>query len=65
MTETKSQVCKRLWASLADVPVNEDEEILEDWNEFSRGTPREDVWHWFEERFEISVASLMGLTRKE
>jgi hypothetical protein len=53
---------KRLWAELADVPINEDEEIDVDWHIFSKGTEREEIWHWFEETFDVSVAKyLMGM----
>ena len=34
----------------------ETEEIEEPWKHFLPGTHREDIWHWFEERFNISVA---------
>lgn len=40
----------------------ETEEIEEEWHGFSVGTFREDIWHWFEETFNVSVAEdLMGL----
>ena len=32
------------------------EEIEESWNGFLNGTFREDIWHWFEETFYVSVA---------
>lgn len=39
-----------LWKRLADVPVNNDDEIEEDFLCFPKGTSRFDVWHWFDER---------------
>lgn len=50
-----------LWKEFGDVPMNpETEEIEEPWRHFPSGTHREDIWHWFEEQFDISVAELMG-----
>ena len=39
-----------LWAQFGDVPVNKDDEIEEDFLCFEKGTPKFDVWHWFDER---------------
>ena len=39
----------QLWDILSDVPVNEAGEIEEAWLGFEPLTPREDIWHWFEE----------------
>ena len=48
---------KDLWEEFGDVLMNpETEEIEEPWKHFLPGTHREDIWHWFEERFNISVA---------
>lgn len=48
---------KNLWAEFEDVPMNpETEEIDADWHGFPAGTHREDIWHWFETEFKISVA---------
>lgn len=47
---------KELWMEFGDVPMNpETEEIEEEWHGFSVGTFREDIWHWFEENFNVSV----------
>ena len=60
------EVAKGIWQELGDIPVNEDGEIEEEWNTgmqwFSEGTDREEIWHWFEDFFNLSVAKdLMGL----
>lgn len=50
-------IAKELWDRFEDVPLNPDtEEIEEDWNGFLAGTSREDVWHWFENTFHVSVS---------
>lgn len=54
---------KKLWLEFGDVPMNPDTECIEAaWHGFAVGTHREDIWHWFEETFDVSVAEdLMGL----
>ena len=46
---------ERLWEALEDVLVDEDEKITRKWGCFEKGTHREEIWHWFEETFGISV----------
>ena len=51
---------KNLWSEFGSVPINPDtEEIEEVWNGFPIGTHREEIWQWFEETFNISIAELM------
>jgi len=54
---------KDLWLEFGDVPMDPETECIEeDWNDFSAGTHREEIWHWFEETFDVSVAEdLIGL----
>ena len=58
----KETYVKDLWEEFEEVPMNpETEEIEQPWKHFLPGTHREDIWHWFEETFNISVAEdLMG-----
>ena len=47
---------KDLWQCLGDVsfdPVSEC--ITQPWGSFKKGTHREEIWHWFEETFNVSV----------
>ena len=53
-------IVKDLWNEFGDVPMNPETECIEEeWNGFPVGTFREDIWHWFEETFNISVFELM------
>lgn len=54
---------KAIWSEFGEVPMNPDtEEIETEWNGFPARTHREEIWHWFEETFDVSVAEdLMGL----
>jgi hypothetical protein len=37
-----------LWDRLGDTPTNDDDEIDAQFIHFPKGTPREEIWHWFE-----------------
>ena len=64
-TEMKTehyQAIKSLCQDFGDIPMNPETECIEcDWNGFSAGTHREEIWHWFEEEFNIRVYDLMYL----
>lgn len=58
---------KKLWQEFGDIPMDPETECLESefipcaingtalyW--FPSGTHREDIWYWFEEEFNLSVA---------
>lgn len=54
---TNKEIAKELWSSFGEIPMNPyTEEIESEWNGFQEGTHREDIWHWFEETFGVSVA---------
>jgi len=47
---------KILWEKLGDIPINEDnEEIEESFLHFPIGTSRYIIRHWFEEHFNLSI----------
>lgn len=51
---------KELWYSLEDVPIDPYTECIEEpWLHFPKETHREEIWHWFEETFAVSVSELM------
>lgn len=50
----------RLWELLGDIPTDNHDQIDIDFAGFSKGTDREDIWHWFESTFDLSVAQKMG-----
>ena len=49
-----------LWERLGDVPVTVYGVTEEAFLGFPAGTNREDIWFWFEEFFDISIADYMG-----
>lgn len=40
---------EKMWDEFADIPLDEDECLEEDWMHWEKGTFREDIWHWFDE----------------
>lgn len=58
--QVKTEEIKRLWLEFGDVPMNPETEELEyEWNGFPPGTYKEDIWHWFEETYNISIIDLL------
>ena len=52
-----------LWSKLGDIPVNDDGIIQESFLWWSKGTDREDIWHWFDEKYPGGVIKLMKLEK--
>lgn len=50
---------EKLWEELTDVPIDENECLDVDWRDWSKGTHREELWHWFDERHSKGVVWLM------
>lgn len=48
-----------LWDKFGDVLIDDDGCILDGFLGFERGTHRETVWHWFDERYSGGAAGLM------
>lgn len=49
-----------LWDQFGDIPMNPDtEQIEEEFLRFPVGTDREEIWHWFDERYSKGVAGLL------
>lgn len=49
------------WSELGDILVNDDGIIQESFLWWSKGTDREDIWHWFDKKYPGGVIKLMGL----
>ena len=53
---------EELWAVFEDIPMDpETEKIEDDFLNFPVGTHREEIWHWFDERYSKGVHTLMGV----
>jgi len=48
---------REYWEDFEDIPMNPETECIEeDFLDFRAGTHREEIWHWFEDTFDLSVA---------
>lgn len=56
-----SEILEKYWAELGDISVDDDGIIQESFLWWPKGTDREDIWHWFDEKYSGGVAKLMGL----
>lgn len=51
---------RELWDRFGDVPMNPETECIEsDFEIWPAGTHREDIWHWFDERYSGGVYELL------
>lgn len=48
-----------LWRTLTDVNIDSDESTEQNWFIFPKGTQKEYIWHWFDERYSKGVAWLL------
>ena len=53
-----TEQAQRIWKEGKNIPINDADEITVQWMQFPAGTPREDIWHWIEKTFDISIAEL-------
>ena len=47
--ENNQEDIKKLWEKFGDTPINDNEEIDEDFYIWEKGTDRYEIWHWFDE----------------
>ena len=52
---------EELWSMFGDVPIDNNDEIEQDFLWFPVGTDRFDIWHWFDKNYPGGVAALMGI----
>ena len=48
-----------LWEEFGNTPINNDDEIEEDFHLWGKGTERFIIWHWFDDQLEHGVISLI------
>lgn len=58
----KDLFVKNLWEEFANVALDEEENIDEDFYIWKKGTDRDTIWHWFDNNYSSGLAKgLMGL----
>ena len=55
------EALKTFWNELGDIPVDDDGIIQESFLWWPKGSDREDIWRWFDEKYPGGVVRLMGL----
>ena len=53
-----SEILEKYWDKLGDIPVDDDGIIQESFLWWPKGTDREDIWHWFDEKYPGGVIKL-------
>lgn len=48
-----------LWEQFDDIPINDADEIDEEYMDWPVGTNRFDIWHWFDARWPKGVCNLV------
>ena len=60
-------ILELLWNELNDVPFDDhpdsDMTLSVEWFCFPAGTEREEIWHWFDERYSKGVVWLLGVSK--
>ncbi|MEZ3492870.1 MAG: hypothetical protein K1W38_11360 [Lachnospiraceae bacterium] len=54
---------EKLWEIFGCVPVNDNDEILEEFLGFPEGTDRIEIWQWFDELYSKGVKVLCTLKK--
>ena len=49
---------KKIWEELSNIPVDNEDLIETNFLHFEAGTPKFDVWHWIEDKHNVSIADL-------
>lgn len=47
---TKIDILWKLWEDFGDIPIDKNECIDVEWHGFGKGTPKMDIWHWFDDK---------------
>lgn len=54
-----------LWDVLGDIPIDDDDSILEPFLDWEAGTYRFHIWQWFDARYPFGLAAKQGLYKPE
>lgn len=60
-TQEKDCFLKQLWGNFANIPINDDDKIEEDFYIWEKGTEKMDIWHWFDDNHSKGIVKLMNL----
>jgi len=57
MTTKKIKQALEVWDKLRDIPINDDDEIDLAFMHFEKGTDLDDIWHWIENTYDVSIGN--------
>lgn len=57
LVELRQAQAKELWSDLGDIPVTDNDELDAVFLDFPKGSDLMDVWYWFEETYNVSIAN--------
>ena len=58
MSKNNQQAVEQ-WDQFQDIPIDDNECIDVPFLHFEAGTTRFDIWHWFEEHYDINIGDLI------
>lgn len=62
----RDEVLEELWAQFGDVPMNPETECIEEpFMGWGAGVNREEIWHWFDQRYSKGIAYLLYYGRED
>jgi len=47
---------ENMWEEFSNIPINTDDEILESFYHWEKGTYRFDIWHWFDKKLSNGIS---------
>lgn len=50
---------EKIWDEFGDIPINDNDEIEQDFYYWEKGTNRFDIWHWFDEKLPRGIGELV------
>lgn len=53
---------QKLWDKFSNVPINENDEIEEDFHVWEKGTDRFSIWRWFDDTHSEGIIALQANT---
>ena len=56
---------EKLWDLFGEIPIDDNDSILEEFLGFPEGTDRFEIWHWFDEHYSKGIVNLISRERKQ
>lgn len=60
LTASTARKLKSCGSFFGEIPIDDEDSILEEFLGFSEGTDRIEIWHWFDENYPEGVTELVN-----